>query len=169
MVLSNEIFIHSKTYISVWRLFPMRATCRVPILWKYLSGMPRTSLLYRISSWEVQYCLIFCKARCTCPETTILIFFLFLARLDLPVCPSPCLLLMAVLPPRPKFWQNTEPEQKLHKCPQCFLNELLALLLLEDRIEGRGRSERRISFSTSFTTSPEQVDRQRQGWDGRCW
>ena len=53
---------------------------------------------------------------------------------------------------------------------KCFLNELLlALLLLEDRIEGRGRSERRISFSTSFTTSPEQVDRQRQGWDGRCW
>ena len=52
----------------------MRATCRVPILWKYLSGMPRTSLLYRISSWEIQYCLIFCKAKSTCLETTILIF-----------------------------------------------------------------------------------------------
>ena len=33
-------------------------TCRVPILWKYLSGMPRTSLLYRASSFNHHYGLL---------------------------------------------------------------------------------------------------------------
>ena len=143
----------------------MKATCRVPILWKYLSGMPSTSLLYRISSWEIQYCFFFCKARSTCRRTKILIFCFPISRKTGFTCLS-----FSISTADGSLASPTKVLTKYRtwgKCPQCFLNELLlALLLLEDRIEGRGRSERKNLIFHKFyhLTWTGRPTKARVGW-----